>query len=111
MCSFGSGRDTVRIRAIGNSFSVDAVEQHSWPLAHSVGKTVIVGNMYIPGCFLERHYDNMLGDKPDYSCRKTSAGGTVTETPGHTLEQAKDYVGLHQASPLSGLPACTQGCA
>lgn len=111
MCSFGSGRGTVWIRTTGNSFSVDAVEQHSWPLAHSVGKTVIVGNMYIPGCPLERHYDNMLGDKPDYSCRKTSAGGAVTETPGHTLEQAKDYVGLQQVGLLSGLPACTQGCA
>lgn len=41
---------TVRILAIGNSFSRDAIEQNLHELALADGDTAIVGNMYIGGC-------------------------------------------------------------
>ena len=50
--------DVVRILAIGNSFSVDALEDHFYELASAAGKKVIVGNMYIGGCRLKRHLKN-----------------------------------------------------
>lgn len=109
VCSFGIRPDTVKVLAIGNSFSADAVEEHLWPLAHAAGRPVIIGNMYIPGCSLERHCENMFGNKPAYSYRKISADGVMTKTPDFTLEMALadeewDYVSFQQASPLSGLP-------
>ena len=66
-------RDTVRILAIGNSFSEDAVEQHLYDLAKEEGVPVIIGNMYIGGCSLERHVNNARNDAPAYRYRKISA--------------------------------------
>ena len=49
---------TVRILAIGNSFSQDAVEQYLHELAEAEGISTIIGNMFIGGCSLERHVKN-----------------------------------------------------
>ena len=43
---------TVRILAIGNSFSQDAVEQYLHELAEAEGISTIIGNMFIGGCCL-----------------------------------------------------------
>ena len=48
-------KDTLRILAIGNSFSWNAVEQNLSAIALADGKCAIIGNMYIGGCSLERH--------------------------------------------------------
>ena len=40
----------VKILAIGNSFSEDAVEQNLHELATAKGIETVIGNMYIPGC-------------------------------------------------------------
>lgn len=39
---------TLRILAIGNSFSQDAVEQNLYEICAAAGQQVIIGNMYIP---------------------------------------------------------------
>lgn len=62
-----ASKDTVRILSIGNSFSVDAVEQNLWDLGHEDGRVLIIGNMYIGGCSLARHLRNIKGDIADYS--------------------------------------------
>ena len=62
--SWATPRDTVRILAIGNSFSEDAVEEHLYNLAKEEGVPVIIGNMYIGGCPLERHVNNARKDAP-----------------------------------------------
>ena len=38
--------ETVKILAIGNSFSADAVEQELYGLFEAVGQKVVIGNMY-----------------------------------------------------------------
>ena len=48
----------IKILTIGNSFSEDAVEQHLHDIAKADGVKVIIGNMYIGGCSLERHLNN-----------------------------------------------------
>lgn len=102
--------DTVRILAIGNSFSQDAVEQYFFELAEDAGIPVIVGNAYIGGCSLERHVLNSVADKADYAYRKVGKDGSGErkEYPGRTLaeiisDEPWDYVSLQQASPLSGI--------
>ena len=42
----------LRILAIGNSFSQDAVEQYLYELLKAEGIEAIIGNMYIGGCSL-----------------------------------------------------------
>ena len=102
-------RDTVRILAIGNSFSEDAVEQHLYDLAKAEGLPVVIGNMYIGGCPLERHVNNAKDDAPAYRYRKIDADGNMVQINDFSLSKALkdddwDYVSLQQSSPNSGLP-------
>ena len=100
-------KDTLRILAIGNSFSVNAVEQNLHSIADAEGKCAIIGNMYIGGCSLERHYNNSVTDSRDYSYRKINEYGVRTVKGGVTLEEALadekwDIVTFQQASHFSG---------
>lgn len=99
-------KDTLRILAIGNSFSQDSVEQYLWELFDAAGIPVIIGNMYIGGCTLERHFNNSVTDKPDYAYRKI-VSGEKTNRDNTTLSYALadepwDYVSFQQASGVSG---------
>ena len=99
--------EVVRILAIGNSFSLDALENHFYELATAAGKKVIVGNMYIGGCSLERHLKNADKNLADYKYYKRGLDGVNVETKGVTLETALadeqwDYISFQQKSGISG---------
>lgn len=49
---------TIRILAIGNSFTEDAVEQNLYELFADAGVDAILANCYIGGCTLETHWNN-----------------------------------------------------
>ena len=49
----------MRILAIGNSFSQDAFK-YLHKVAEAAGKEVTTVNLYIGGCTLERHWNNVL---------------------------------------------------
>lgn len=107
--TYASQRDTVRILAIGNSFSEDAVEEHLSDLARAEGIPVIICNMYIGGCYIERHVNNLRGNVADYRYRKIDPQGNMTEVWGYTLEKVLaeeewDYISVQQASNFSGMP-------
>lgn len=98
---------TVKILAIGNSFSQDAVEQYLYELAKAAGIEVVIGNMYIGGCDLDKHYANMQSDAGAYEYRKVVAGEKKNRS-GVRLSEALsdeswDYISLQQASGKSGL--------
>ena len=100
--------DTLRVLAIGNSFSQDAVEQYLHELGKSEGYIMIIGNMYIGGCSLERHVKNIRNNTPAYAYRKVDKNGERVEIRETTIEKALadepwDYVSLQQASPVSGI--------
>lgn len=99
---------TVRILAIGNSFSQDAVEQYLHELAEAEGISTIIGNMFIGGCSLERHVKNARDNAPAYAYRKIDTDGKKREKGKMSLEAVLadedwDYVSLQQASPFSGM--------
>ena len=99
---------TVRILAIGNSFSQDAVEQYLHELAEAEGISTIIGNMFIGGCSLERHVKNARDNAPAYAYRKIGTDGKKREKGKMSLEtvfadEDWDYVSLQQASPFSGM--------
>ncbi len=98
----------LRVLAIGNSFSVDALEQEMHNVAASAGCDIIIGNLYIPGCSIDRHYENILADKPDYSYRKINMAGRADTIADCTLSRALrdepwDVITFQQASHFSGL--------
>ena len=107
--SLSMAQDTLRVLAIGNSFSQDAVEQNLYEIAAEDGKVFVIGNMYIGGCSLERHINNALTDKRDYDYRKIGSG-VKREFKRTTLDEALrdekwDVVSLQQVSGKSGMPA------
>lgn len=98
----------LKLLAIGNSFSEDAIEQNLFELAAAAGHQMVIGNMYIGGCSLERHWENAQSNKPDYDYRKIGIDGKMTRTANYTLDKALrdeqwDYVSLQQVSQLSGM--------
>lgn len=107
--SWAAQPDTLKVLAIGNSFSEDAVEEHLSSLAQAEGLNVIICNMYIGGCSIERHVKNLRGNIADYRYRKFDVNGKMKEVYGYTLEKVLaeeewDYVTVQQASAHSGQP-------
>lgn len=101
----GFGR-RMKVLAIGNSFSADAVEQYLWELAAEAGETLVIGNAYIGGCNIDRHVANFEKAVPIYSYRLIE-NGMLSSTDSVTLQEIivdKDWdiISLQQASPLSG---------
>ncbi len=97
----------VKILAIGNSFSADAVEQNLHELAAAEGISTIIGNMYIGGCTLKRHLRNARENRPAYAYRKIGTDGIKKNRKKTTLIEALgdeqwDYVSVQQASGYSG---------
>ncbi len=106
LTAFAQQKDTLRILAVGNSFSQDAVEQYLWELFDAAGIPVIIGNLYIGGCTLERHFQNSVTDKSIYSYRKVKNGVKTTREPvtlaAGLADEPWDYVSFQQASGFSG---------
>jgi hypothetical protein len=99
--------DIVRILAIGNSFSEDAVENYLYELADSAGIEVIIGNLYIGGASLAQHLENATTNNAAYSYRKINAEGVKSTTANTSMATALadekwDYVSLQQVSQHSG---------
>ena len=96
----------IKLLAIGNSFSVDAL-QYFYQIASSLGvEKIEIGNLYIGSCSLERHLRNITNEVPEYTYY-TNYDGTWVEHPNHTVNDAIlsnkwDYVSFQQVSSLSG---------
>ncbi|MBU2927656.1 DUF4886 domain-containing protein [Winogradskyella psychrotolerans] len=98
----------IKILAIGNSFSEDALEAYFWGLANAEGKQVVVGNMYIGSANLDTHASNATSNSSSYSYRKIALDGTRTVTSSVSISDAVadenwDYISFQQASYESGL--------
>ncbi|WP_286847138.1 DUF4886 domain-containing protein [Proteiniphilum sp. UBA5463] len=78
----------IKLLAIGNSFSDDAIEHYLPGLVEANGDTIIIGNMYIAGCSLEKHYNNTVNNSPDYSYRKI-VDGIKTITPNLQADRCR----------------------
>lgn len=98
----------LKVLAIGNSFSVDAME-YLYDIAKSAGYTdIVLGNLYIGGCTLEQHVGTLAKSTPSYDFY-LNKGGKWTKTrgtiPGGLRYADWDVVTLQQASGLSGVEA------
>lgn len=99
---------TLNILMIGNSYS-DDTSQWVNEICNDLGIEVNIGNLYIGGCSLETHYQNLKNDKNSYEFRhdKVLNSGWTTD-PNTSIKTALnyfdwDYISLQQASALSGV--------
>ena len=98
---------SLKILAIGNSFSQDAM-QMLYEIATKEGYTdVMLGNLYDAGCTLKEHVESLTTDARAYNFW-TNNMGTWATMEGSTLLyglQAQDWdiITLQQGSPESGV--------
>lgn len=98
---------SLRILAIGNSFSQDSVA-HMYKIAQDCGaEDIIIGNLYVGGCTLQQHWDYASTNNPMYTYSKNTTG-TFTNTPNQTLltglqDEEWDFISLQQQSSQSGV--------
>ena len=101
--------ESIKILAIGNSFSVDAME-YVYQIARKAGvKTVVLGNLYIGGCDLTTHLSHARSNATAYTYYKNTKGAWTT-TKNVTFEKGLtdekwDVITLQQSSKTSGLTA------
>lgn len=100
--------DTIKILAIGNSFSEDALDNHFHDLCREAGKEVIVGNLVIGGCPISKHWNNVRTDAAAYRYRFMDVDGNITYRDNTRFSevidtQDWDYVSFQQASSESGI--------
>ncbi|MBQ7824597.1 MAG: DUF4886 domain-containing protein [Bacteroidaceae bacterium] len=98
--------DTIKILAIGNSFSEDGVEYLD-EIANAAGVPIIIGNLSIGGCSLQKHWENIAADRHQYVYRKNK-NNKFTSTKKYSILQGLmdenwDYISIQQASQYSGM--------
>ena len=101
-------KDSLKLLTIGNSFSDDSMK-YVYDIAVRVGiEKPVLGNLYIPGCSLDRHFKNAEGDLPEYEYRTNTNGEWITtpETKLSTALAAEDWeiISMQQQSGNSGMP-------
>ncbi len=99
---------SIKILAIGNSFSIDAME-YLWHILRAGGvEEVILGDLFIGGCPVGLHAQNIKDDAHTYIYLKNT-DGVWHQTPNASLtdgllDEDWDVITLQQASHDSGLP-------
>ena len=89
----------MNVLCIGNSFSQDATRY-----LHQVsGEELFVRNLYIGGCSLERHYNNIVGDVADYEYQKNGRCLRMISISEALKKKKWDYITLQQVSQDSGI--------
>ncbi|MBO4216529.1 MAG: DUF4886 domain-containing protein [Clostridia bacterium] len=97
----------LRILAVGNSFSQDSVE-YLPALLRSAGIPCVVGDLYNPGCTMQRHVESAAAGKGIYNYLKNT-GCEWTDRPETPLSFALadedwDIITIQEASRLTGFP-------
>ena len=101
--------DIVRVLAIGNSFSQDAVEQYLWELANEAGVKMIIGNAYRGGQGFQSHWIDVTEANNTFEYRKV-VNGKRSNRPRSSLssiitDEPWGYITFQQVSQESGLTA------
>ena len=91
----------LKILCIGNSFSVDTTKRTP-EVAAALGMELTIGNLFVPGCPIDRHYEHMLNDTPAYKYYYND-GGEWAETPDYKISDAIrsddwDYISIQHGS-------------
>ena len=105
---------TLKVLAIGNSFSNNTTE-YLYDIAMAEGMTdVVIGRIYFGACSVQRHASNARNNTAEYTYYKNNSG-EWTQTENATMLQGLqdedwDIITLQQSSGSSGLPGTYDGC-
>ena len=97
----------LKILTVGNSFSTDCM-QFVYEVAEAAGaKEIMLGNLYISGCSLNKHLTNLKEDSADYTYYTNDGSGWTAEK-GYKLADAVksdnwDFISFQQSSSRSGI--------
>ena len=94
----------MKVLSIGNSFSQDA-QRYLHEIALADGYDLECVNLYIGGCSLERHYNNMISKSLEYDFELNgNKTGRIVSLSEALSEAEYDIITLQQVSQLSGRP-------
>lgn len=88
----------LKVLAIGNSFSQDATA-----MLETLNDSLYVRNLYIGGCSLERHYNNMISHEAAYAYEMLASRLFIISLGEALLQREWDVITLQQVSGLSGI--------
>ena len=91
----------MKIRAIGNSFSQDAT-RYLQEVARSAGEDLFVRNLYIGGCSLERHAQNIKTGEEAYAYEEDAKKICMMSVTDGLKAEKWDFVTVQQVSGKSG---------
>ena len=81
--------NSLKILCIGNSYSIDSME-YLYDIAKDGGvKTVTLGNLYVSGCNLPQHYQNLVGSRGVYEYYFNTSG-SWSKTPDVSIQTAME---------------------
>ncbi len=93
----------LNILSIGNSFSQDSTT-YLYQMARSAGIEVQVVNLYIGGCSMERHWNNICEDIRECNYQRNGVDTDRYVGIKETLQEEKwDIVTIQQCSGFSGI--------
>ncbi len=101
-------RRSIKVLAIGNSFSVDAMQNHLYDILKSADyDQIVLGNLYVGGCSLDQHWGYINSNSSTYTYYKNDDNGQWVAYDGYQAltalqEETWDIVTVQQASPNSG---------
>lgn len=98
--------ESIKILAIGNSFSVDAMT-YLYELLEDAGvQEIVLGNLYMGGCSIKQHADNIQLHVAAYTYYKNTNGEWTQEDIKKVeyglLDEDWDIITMQQASGVSG---------
>ena len=105
-----SVRRSLKILAIGNSFSVDAMRNYLYDVLKSADyDQVILGNLYVGGCSIDTHWGYISANSGSYEYHKNDDNGKWVTTYGAKAMEALqdenwDIITVQQVSSNSGMP-------
>lgn len=92
----------MKILAIGNSFSQDATA-YLEAIAESAGEDLFVRNLFIGGCSLAMHAENIKTGAATYAYQKDGAGDEMISVADALMREDWDFVTVQQVSGFSGV--------
>lgn len=107
----------LRVLAIGNSFSQDAVEQYLWELAKEAGVEMVIGNAYRGGQGFQSHWVDVTEANNTFEYRKVQKQSSTSEEKATSIrtnrprtaladiitDEPWQYITFQQVSQESGL--------
>ena len=89
----------MNVLCIGNSFSQDATRY-----LHQISNDeIFVRNLYIGGCSLETHWNNIVGERADYEWQKNGRMLKMMSINDALTKKRWDVITVQQVSHFSGM--------